>query len=254
MTTILIIGSSELLGIRLTARLLVASSEHRVLWIVEDINSSFESELISLVCETVRHSDVGPGLDTSPEAIRKRLSLIMRGPDLAFAPLGLTGSIQAREVWFLAGTLAPGPCGALQSSYHESLERVLSLLSLSRTTVFNYVGSLYGRGRESLQEAVEHYCDTHGMAYRTFLTSLIVGQYHLLANWGGGGDILQLLWPLHDVIAEVNERFPGYFDFQPLRWLVPPGADVNLVCVDDVVDFMSRSSSQPDTPASRYRV
>ncbi len=250
MPDILIAGGNNLLAAQIAAGLL-ASPQHHITWIVEDLDICIVEELMAAVhASLVRLSgDQNPGIK---ESVQERLKVAQWQSEHAHG-------VKASEMWFLAGK--HGPPGMPRSEPGSDLgERLFHLLADSGVQVLNYVGSIHDHPRgEAAQNGplqlspeegeLARFCAEHSIGHRFFLTSWLLGEHYLA--YVSGGEIDLVLRALDEVIAEIQERSPEYFDFQALRILAPKNASLNLVPMDHAVRLMLDLVTQdkiPDSP------
>ena len=233
MASSLILGANTILATQIAAGLL-ASTQQRITWVLEDFDSRIVDEVMSVVEESLS----GISGDRHPELKSswiERFKLVRR----------LESNITAEEVWLFGGTNKPGLTE--KNGEADSLRRSLSLLATAEVKVLNYVGSIYDCSRENpaqdsvLQLSDEEllistFCDAHDIRARLFLTSWLVGPRCVVHDSGQG--IYRLLHALDAVTAEIQERSPEYFDFQALRIYVPENATVNLVNMHEAAQLM----------------
>lgn len=258
MANILIAGSDAFLGSHLAGRLL-ASSDHNVFWLIDEMNFALAGNLLSLVGKTFKKN----AADSSPAAqdgLNARFTLTPwshKGIDAGLKSIRNIGPVE--EVWFIGGEATEDILSTAGTM--KPLQELLSLLPALGARVFNCVSSIYSLDSagaasgncEALQEEVARQCEMHGVGYRIFHTSSVVGEEHVRSA-SGGHDVRQLLGALDDVVAEVQERLPEYFDFQALRLLSQADATVNLIHVDRALELVLRLASQQGTLGSCYYI
>jgi len=251
MPDILILGRNNLLAAQIAAGLL-ASQQQPITWILEDLDSCIVEELLASVhASLVRISD-----NQNPELkeLQERLKVVQWQSEHAHG-------VKASEAWFIAGE--HGPPGMPRSGPERDLrEELFQLLADSGAQVFNYVGSIYShRGGDKAQNGslpmspegeLAEFCAGHGIRHRFFLTSWLLGEYYLAHS--SGGEIDLVLRALDEVIAEIQERSPEYFDFQALRILAPRNAAVNTVPMDRAVQLMLDLAAQDSTCDSLHYI
>ena len=234
MASSLILGANTILSTQIAAGLL-ASTQQRITWVLEDVDSRIVDEVMSVVEESLSSisGDRDPELKNS---WIERFQLVRR----------LESNITAEEVWLFGGTNKPGLTE--KNGEADYLRRSLSLLATVEVNVLYYVGSLYDCSRENPaqddivlrlsdeERLVSSFCAEHGIRARFFLTSWLVGPRCVVYDSGQG--IYRLLHALDKVIAEIQERSPEYFDFQALRIYVPENATVNLVNMHEAAQLM----------------
>jgi pimeloyl-ACP methyl ester carboxylesterase len=233
MASSLILGENTILATQIAAGLL-ASTQQRVTWVLEDFDSRIVDEVMSVVEESL--SDISRDRDAElKDSWIERFKLVRR----------LESNITAEEVWLFGGTNKPGLME--KDGEADSLRRSLSLLATTEVKVLNYVGSIYDCSRENPAQdvvlrlsdeelLVSSFCAEHGIRARLFLTSWLVGPRCVIHDSGQG--IYRLLHALDEVTAEIQERSPEYFDFQALRIYVPENATVNLVNMHEAAQLM----------------
>ncbi|MBZ5523787.1 MAG: alpha/beta hydrolase [Acidobacteriia bacterium] len=259
MANILIAGSDGLLGSQLAGRFL-ATSEHHVFWLIDEISFAGADELTSLVHRVYRKNVADPSQASGPEALNARFTLAPwshKGIDAG--PKNIRNMIPAEEVWFIGGENTEDILNA--QTILKQLQDLLSLLPMLGARVFNCVSSIYARNESgsakgicgTIEEEVARQCRMHSVGYRVFHTSSLVGEDHIRSG-SGGHDVRQLLAALDDVIGEVQERLPEYFDFQALRLLARQDAVVNLIPMDRAVDIMLRLAQQEGALGSCHSI
>lgn len=229
----LILGANTTLASQIAAGLL-ASTQQRVSWVLEDFDSRIVGEVMSVVEESLSgiSGDRHPGLKSS---WTERFKLGRR----------LESNFTAEEAWLFRGTNKPGLTE--KHGEAESLRRSLSLLATAEVKALNYVGSIYDCPRENPaqdivlrlsdeERLVSSFCAEHGIRARFFFTSWLVGPRCVVHDSGQG--IYRLLHALDEVTAEIQERSPEYFEFQALRVYVPDNATVNLVNMHEAAQLM----------------
>jgi pimeloyl-ACP methyl ester carboxylesterase len=232
MASSLILGANTTLATQIAAGLL-ASTQQRITWVLEDVNSRIVDEVMSVVEESLS----GISGDRDPELKNswiERFKLVRR----------LESNITAEDVWLFGGTNKPGLTE--KDGEADSLRRSLSLLATAEVKVLNYVGSIYDCSRKNPaqdivlrsdeERLVSSLCAEHGIRARFFLTSWLVGPRCVVHDSGQG--IYRLLHALDELTAEIQERSPEYFDFQALRIYVPENATVNLVNMHEAAQLM----------------
>jgi len=233
MASSLILGANTILATQIAAGLL-ASTQQRITWVLEDVDSRIVDEVMSVVEESLSSisGDRHPELKNS---WIERFKLVRR----------LESNITAEEVWLFGGTNKLGLTG--KDGETDSLRRSLSLLATAEVKVLNYVGSIYDCFREypaqdivlplsDEERLVSSFCAEHDIGARFFLTSWLVGPRCVVHDSGQG--IYRLLHALDELTAEIQERSPEYFDFQALRIYVPENATVNLVNMHEAAQLI----------------
>jgi nucleoside-diphosphate-sugar epimerase len=143
----------------------------------------------------------------------------------------------------------------------EGVKSALVLADVLRAGVFNHVSTAYVAGtlsgvipetievqperfnnvyeqsKHHGERLVEQYCRTHGLRYRIFRPSIIVGhsRTHRSSSSAGIYHVLGLFQKFREVIGS---RYPGYFDHHPLRVHLEPAATLNMIPIDRVVEEM----------------
>ena len=249
MSDVLILGPDTLLGSGLAACLL-ASTEHKVQWLVEGLTGGAENDLSSLVLEsaTAIASRRGPACGTAP--CSSRFTLLARH--------SRHEALSADEIWLLSEKPGPLPFQTADA-VRERRQDVLWLIENSGARTLNYVGSIYecagngpsenGPAPSADEQEVLAVCAGRGISARSFLTSWTVGEQFLPYSAGGG--MLGLLSALNNVIAEVQERMPEYFDYQALRIAAPSGSALNIVSAERAVEHMLAIASKEQARGER---
>lgn len=258
MANIVIAACDGFLGTRMAARLL-ASGNHVTL-LTDEIGFASPEELFSSIKNAVQKNS--PGLDAAAiqELLTTQFTLTFwrrKGSDHGLRVIDDLS--QAEEVWLFNGTDSSDILNTGARS--ELVHNCVPLLAGSKARVFNFVDSVYfPNGPETDTDDPDvsprefaRQCSELGVRYRIFHTSSIIGEDYLRAG-SGGSDIRQLLAALDDVIAEIQERLPEYFDFQSLRLLAEAEASINLVRVDHAVDILCRLAQQEGTLDSEFYV
>jgi pimeloyl-ACP methyl ester carboxylesterase len=170
-------------------------------------------------------------------------------------------SVSVDHVWYFKGDRTVGE-EALAPDY------IIASLSGASLAEFNYVlfdcvpGSLCYPVMEpperSIREelpgaSVARLCQSRGIKYRIFQTSLITGM---------GGDakernsevLSNFLASLHSFKAELDERSPQYFDFHSLRYPASADAALNLLSATLASDVVLRIASKPITANASFSV
>jgi pimeloyl-ACP methyl ester carboxylesterase/nucleoside-diphosphate-sugar epimerase len=257
MSSILIAAYDGFLGTRIAARFL-ASGNHVVL-LTDEIGFASPEELFSSVEKAVQNGSSELDATAIHELLKAQFNLAFwrrKGRDRGLK--AIQDLTHVEEVWLLDGM---DSSDILNTDTPSDLIRdCMALLAGSQARVFNYVDSVYshhgetGADRHALRrQELASQCEGLGIRYRMFHVSSIVGEGHLRAG-SGAGDIRQLLAALDDVIAEVQERLPEYFDFQSLRLLAEPDAAINLIRVDHAVNVLLQLAQQEGTLDSEFHV
>lgn len=250
MSDILILGPNTLLGSQLAACLL-ASTQHKVQWLAEDLIGGAENGLATLVLESATAIARRQGAACGPEPCSSRFTLL--------ACHNQPESLRADEIWLLSGRPEPLPFQTAESD-HDRRQHVLRWIENSGARSLNYVGSIYAHAgtasaenapapSEEEREVLED-CARRGISTRSFLTSWTIGDEFL--PFSAGGEMLGLLSALNDVIAEVQERMPEYFDYQAMQIAAPPEAVLNIVPAARAVECMLAIAAGEEATGARH--
>jgi nucleoside-diphosphate-sugar epimerase len=230
MSAILVIGANKFLGIHIVRGLLAGTTDH-ITWSIENLDSSIEEELRELC-----------GGDAAlKEAAKSRLKLKEQAK---FEE----SEARADEVWFLDANPELPPLPGVEK--REQLASTLHIIASSGARTLNYAGSIYNCGgkADALPEPSDReleitgFCAAHGIRSRFFMTSWLMGEDHIAT--GSGDDVHGLLRAVDEVIAEIQERTPEYFDFQALRIHAAKDAAVNVVSVSAAAEIMLNAAKQ----------
>jgi len=249
MPDILILGPHHLLASHFAAQLLV-SGRQQINWLIEDLDDSIAEELrASVEAHCSRRLGKQNGAVVS---VAERLNLFAehnQQPD----------AIKADEIWFLAGQVdPPGMTGTKQE--RGPLSSLAKLMETCGAHTLNYVGSIYGRsdngiyqnglpGATTEEREIFDFCSKRSIRSRFFLTGWLLGDDYMAHSLGGDAD--KVLRALNEVIAEIQERAPEYFNYQALRIVAPESAAINIVHMEHAVQLMlgtAAEASGPDSP------
>jgi pimeloyl-ACP methyl ester carboxylesterase len=228
----MVLGPNTLLGTQLIGRI-IAGTTHYVTWVIEDLDSYIAEELRDLVCKS-------SGLR---EAAKPRFALIEWNA-------GIEGNIRAAEVWFLDGKLESPPLPGAEKQ-GSPLANAFRIIGASGAKTLNYVGSAYDLGSggqgafpelSEKEKQISAFCAEHEILNHSYLTSWLIGEDYVTS--GSGDEVHCLLRAVDDVIAEIQERTPEYFDFQALRVLAAKDAAVNLVSMNSAVERMLATAAE----------
>jgi len=141
----------------------------------------------------------------------------------------------ATEAWLLCAGLSTTQCNAALSALHR--HGVLKC---------NYV-SLWE------QSHVERFCQTHGIEWRWFRVSIVVGEgpkrpFAAVDPWS------QFLDAVYELKSEIAERSKEYFNSRSLRCWMPAGAKVNLIPAGTAAELMLRIARQDETKGVRWDI
>lgn len=232
MSELIVLGPNKLLGAQIIGRLL-AGTTHHVTWVIEDLDSHIAEELRSLIYK-------GSGLT---EAAEPRFALMEWNA-------GIESNVRAAEVWFLDGKLeSPQLPGTEEQG--SPLTNAFRIIAASGAKILNYVGSAYDLGNRrqgalpglsEKEQQIGVFCAEHEIRSHSFLTSWLIGEDYVTS--GSGDEVHCLLHAVDDVIAEIQERTPEYFDFQALRVLAAKDAAVNLISMNSAVELMLATAAK----------
>jgi len=236
MSDVLILGPHHLLAIHFAAQLLV-SGRQQINWLIEDLDDSIAEELRTSV--EVRCSRRSGKQDGAAVSVAERLNLFAEHNQQLDA-------IKADEVWFLAGQIDP-PGMARTKKERGPLSSLAKLLEICGAQTLNYVGSIYGRsdngiyknglpGLNTEEREIFDFCSKRSIRSRFFLTGWLLGDDYIAHSQGGDAD--KVFRALNEVIAEIQERAPAYFDCQALRIVAPESAAINVVHMEHAVQLM----------------
>jgi pimeloyl-ACP methyl ester carboxylesterase len=232
MYELIVLGPNKLLGTQIIGRLL-AGTTHHVTWLLEDLDGYIAEELRRLIYKR-------SGLK---EAAKPRFALIEWNA-------GIESNIRADEVWFLDGK-RESPQFSGTEKQESPLTDAFRIIAASGAKTLNYVGSAYDleNGRQGSlpvlsekEQQIGAFCAEHEIRNHSFLTSWLIGEDYVTS--GSGDEVHCLLRALDDVIAEIQERTPEYFDFQALRVLAAKDAAVNLVSMNSAVELMLTTAAK----------
>lgn len=257
MSNILIAAYDGFLGTRIAARFL--TSGNHVTLLTDEIGFASREEFLSSIEKAIQNRSSDLDVTAIQEFLKTQFNLAFwrrKGKDRGLKAIQDLSQIE--EVWFLEGRDSSDILNA--DTADDQLRDCMALLAGSQVRVFNYVDSIYSHngGNDADHHAISRQeiarqCEGLGIQYRLFHVSSVVGESHLRAG-SGGSDIRQLLAALDDVIAEVQERLPEYFDFQSLRLLAEADAGINLIRVEHAVDILLRLSQQEETLGSEFHI
>jgi pimeloyl-ACP methyl ester carboxylesterase len=230
MSAILVMGPNKFLGIHIVRGLLAGTDDH-ITWSIENLDSSVEEELRELC----------GGNPALKEAAKSRLELKEQ------AKLQ-ENEARADEVWFLDAKPELPPLPGVEEQ--EQLASTLHIIAGSGALTLNYAGSIYSCcGKtgalpepSSRELQITGFCQAHGIRSRVFMTSWLMGEDHIAT--GSGDDVHGLLHAVDEVIAEIQERTPEYFDFQALRIHAAKDAAVNVVSVSAAAEIMLNAAKR----------
>lgn len=257
MSNILIAAHDGFLGTRLAARFL--TSGNHVVLLTDEIGFTSPDELLSSVARAVQDGSSEIDATTIAGLLKSQLNLAFcrrKGKERGLK--GIEDLSQIEEAWFLDGIDSSDILNTDTAS--DLVHDLISMLAQSQVRVFNYVDSVYSRHADSgdhnhaaSPQEIASQCERLGIQHRIFHVSSMIGDGYLRAG-SGGSDIRQLLAALDDVIAEVQERLPEYFDFQSLRLLAGPDAAINLIRVEHAADILLRLSQHEETSGLEFYV
>src|SRR5205807_2415389 len=211
MSDVLVIGRNLLLGAQIVGKLL-GGTDHYVTWLIENLDSHIAEELNALIFKKIE-SHKPSGLKGS---LRSRLALLEWEPDVE-------GNIRADEMWLLEGKDA-WPALTAKEKEESALVRSLRILESSGARMLSYVASIYDCDcvvpgilpELSIREQrIAAFCKARDIAAHFFLTSWLIGEDYVSSD--SGEEVHCLLHALDEVIAELQERTPEYFDLKPFR-------------------------------------
>jgi len=103
----------------------------------------------------------------------------------------------------------------------------------------------FAEAHRLLEREVVERCQRHGVGFRVFRLPLLLGEPR-----GDGARSREgfqgLLWVLAELVREVQDRMPEYFEYCALRCLAPPGSGLHLLRAADaaqVIDLIARRPS-----------
>ena len=129
------------------------------------------------------------------------------------------GGLRADEVWWLSDGAGD----------EDGVRRLLASLSAPGAGSFYLVGTA---ARDFEGESLER-CAAGNVRCLVFRVPHLLGR-EASADGGGRSEVGRFLYAFDALVAEVEERLPGYFRGQPLRCPAPEGAVVNLAGADEV--------------------
>src|SRR5580765_168560 len=101
------------------------------------------------------------------------------------------------------------------------------------------------------ETAVAEQCRALNIALRIFRCSLVVGTSPILRH---DHDFLHFLDTLYRLKLEIQDRVPEYFAYEPLRYLAPPDAEINLIRAEHATQLITAISWQEDTLNHSYDI
>lgn len=129
------------------------------------------------------------------------------------------------------------------------LMQFLGSLSHLGVREFNLVTTGYLKTGISETEVIEQ-CQVQNIPFRVFQTSLIMGENPALRDH----DFPYFLYALYQLKQEIESRLPKYFDFEPIRWLAPQEAEINLIRPETAAEIMARISWREETLNQRFDI
>jgi len=186
-------------------------------------------------------------------------------PDASLSPQARAAiqALRPRAFWHCAASVqfTETATGEVWDTNVNGLQRTLELASDIGASVFNHVstayvaGTLSGRVPETIhlrpetfnnvyeesklrgEHMVDAYCRAHGLGYRIFRPSVIIGHTQTCRSSSNAGmyRVLDLLEKFHEV---VEAKQPGHFQKHSLKVGIDPEATCNLIPVDLVAEEM----------------
>jgi pimeloyl-ACP methyl ester carboxylesterase/nucleoside-diphosphate-sugar epimerase len=254
---VLLTGAAGLLGRHVVAQRLLGSQDE-VFCMAADAGAPdsglAQEHLLKAVLELMP-----PGQDI--QQVRPRL----HGVEPSFLRSG-----RADEIWHIGeGQELLRPARRLRRALSATRELLDAAPSLG-VEEFNYVSTLFVAGsrtevlpeaprepmhaahhlfgelhRVAEREVVER-CGRHGIGFRLFRPSLMVGDAPRDEPMSREG-LQGLMWVLAELVQEVQDRLPEYFEYCALRYFVPEGAGFHLLRAGHAARVLCRIAAQPTT-------
>jgi len=251
MSNIIIQGIDSLPGSYFAARYLQTCRD-RIFYLAEANQGAREKATVDVVLYAARKIDETTEIALTRPEMESRLQRIEEDIDPATADVA--------AVWYFAGPTSTGD---------QNVERLLSACDRLGVKQFNFVefdfigisdesnrkrlaaGGLEPPARISAHEIMQR-CKERHIVCRVFQTSLVVGRGHPTLEQRG--IFSRLVFALHSLKSEIEERSPQYFDFRTLRFYAPANATVNLVPASRVADFLLTISGKETTGDTSFSI
>lgn len=253
--SVIIVAVDHVLSVALAAKYL-ASSTVRVIYLVSRKDRVSPEKVKSLVCRSLEKALPGISSEACAQRVESQFQAVPfeHGSDAAEV---VSSNSSNSRIWFLAGGCFPARRAARNDQTMSMLRAILSSVAGGGALDFNYAGTLLdvaGDDGVPLQRAAGDYaasqCESAGVPCRIFRTAMFLGE-HGRTGSRDGHDFLRFLDIVHELKYEIHARAPEYFDFHSLRCWMPPGAMVNFIHLDKLVDVMI-STAENQTVAGRF--
>jgi pimeloyl-ACP methyl ester carboxylesterase len=250
MHNILIHGIDSVLGSYVAARYF-ATSSCRIFYFLAT-NTQIETDLAAHVAGLIVELGGTCGL----QEIQQRLCRI--GGDSAAGKSTDESPIAFNEAWCFANSQD-------SRNIRKALDRALTDSAALGCKEFNWVefdaaarqgakmqGEQKGRGTISNDE-VAQLCKAHGLQYRLFQTSMVLGHGNPVFEHGGAA-LSKFLFMVHSFKAEIEGRSPQYFDFKALRCVEPADGLINIVTASLASELLVRLARLEETQNSSFSI
>lgn len=131
----------------------------------------------------------------------------------------------------------------------DSFMQFLTRLASMGVRELNLVIS--GHTNDADKSAIAERCKALNIRFRIFRCSLIAGASPVSHP---EHDFLHFLDALYHLKDEIQNRVPEYFSYEPLRYLAPENAEINLIRAEDAAQLMANISWREDTLDRSYDI
>ena len=131
----------------------------------------------------------------------------------------------------------------------DSFMQFLAKLPVIGARELNLVVS--GHASAADESAVAERCKALNLRFRIFRCSLIAGASPVAHR---DHDFLHFLDAIYHLKHEIQDRIPEYFSYEPLRYLAPENAEINLIRAEDAAQLMANISWREDTLDRSYDI